>query len=76
MPCLSLKHNDAWMWKRRFPDDENEVLPPSFFMAQDVDIADGGMWFELGISDDFVLFDNFTLTPSAGISGARYYRSA
>ena len=62
---LSLEHNDAWMWKWLFPDNEDGVLNPSFFMAQDVDIADGGMWFELGISHDFELFENFTLTPSA-----------
>lgn len=61
---ISLEHNDAWMWKWLFPDNEDGVLNPTFFMAQDTNIASGSMWFELGISHPFEIFENFTLTPS------------
>lgn len=60
---FSLAHNDAWMWRWLWPNNEDGVLNPSFFFAQDVDIADGGCWMEFGLSHAFGLFDNFTLTP-------------
>jgi hypothetical protein len=61
---LKFEHNDAWMWKWLFPENEEGVLNPSFMMVQDVDLADGGMWFEFGLSHGFEVFKNFTLTPS------------
>ncbi|MFH0980849.1 MAG: TorF family putative porin [Planctomycetota bacterium] len=60
---LLLEHNDAWMWKWLLPDNEDGILNPSFFFAQDVEAADGGSWIEFGLSHDFALFENFTLTP-------------
>jgi len=60
---FSLEHNDAWMWAWLFPNNEDGVLNPSFFFAQDVEAADGGCWMEFGISHDFELVENFTLTP-------------
>ena len=65
---LGLEHNDAWMWKWLFPNNEDGVLNPSFTFAQDVGVADGGCWMELGISHDFELFENFTLTPEATLA--------
>ncbi|MCP4592482.1 MAG: hypothetical protein GY842_17245 [bacterium] len=61
---FSLEHNDAWMWKWLLPDNEDGVLNPSFMFAQDIDVTDGGCWMEFGISHDFEVFENFTLTPS------------
>ncbi|MCP4592646.1 MAG: hypothetical protein GY842_18080 [bacterium] len=61
---FTLEHNDAWMWKWMFPENEDGVLNPSFLFAQDVEVTHGGCWMEFGISHDFELFENFTLTPS------------
>ncbi len=60
---LSVEHNDAWMWKWLFPNNDKGVLNPSFLFAQDVNEADGGVWMELGIKHPFEPFQNFTLTP-------------
>jgi len=61
---ISLEHNDAWMWKWLFPDNEDGVLNPSFFLAHDFDIA-SGVWMEVAISHDFVCpqIPNLTMTP-------------
>jgi hypothetical protein len=59
---LTLAHNDAWMWKWLFPDNEEGVLNPSFYSAWDVDFV-GGLTMEFSFSHDFELFENFTLTP-------------
>ncbi len=64
---ISLAHNDAWMWKWLFPENEDGVLNPSFFLAHDVDEL-GGVWIELAVSHDFELFENFTLTPGAMVA--------
>lgn len=61
---FKLEHNDAWMWTWLFPNNEDGVLNPSFLFAQDVDATGGGCWMEFGINHGFVLFENFTLTPS------------
>ena len=69
-----LDHNDAWMWKWLFPENEKGVLNPSFMFAQDVERADGGCWMELGVKHDFALFENFTLTPAVILAiDHRYY---
>jgi len=59
---ICLAHNDAWMWKWLFPDNEDGVLNPVFSFAHDVDEI-GGVWMELGISHSFEVADNLTLTP-------------
>ncbi len=61
---FSLEHNDAWMWKGLFPDNEDGVLNPSFFFAHDVG-AIPGVWMEFGLSHGFAIpgVDNLTITP-------------
>lgn len=60
---LKLDHNDAWMWKWLFPENEDGVLNPSFFLAQDVGVGAGHVWMEMGISHDFEVVENLTITP-------------
>jgi hypothetical protein len=61
---FSLDHNDAWMWKSLWPDNEEGVLNPSFFMAWDIGSL-LGTWMELSFSHDFDVpgVDNLTITP-------------
>ena len=61
---FSLENNDAWMWKWLWPDNDQGVLNPSFFFAQDVDVTDGGVWMEIGLNHGFALCENLTITPS------------
>lgn len=64
---LSLDHNDAWMWKWMWADNEDGVLNPKFTLYHDVDASGGdAVWMELGFSHDFQLEDcpNVTITPS------------
>jgi hypothetical protein len=55
-------HNDAWMFKWLFPDNDKGILNPYFLFVHDVGSI-GGIWGELGVHHDFELFDNFVLTP-------------
>jgi hypothetical protein len=74
-----LEHNDAWLWKWLWPDNEGGILNPSFFFVQDVGIGAGNaLWIELGISHEFALVENLTLTPSltVGIEHDYYRRFA
>lgn len=59
-----VEHNDAWLWKWLFPENEEGVLNPSFFFAQDFG-AIPGVWMEFGLSHGFAIpgVDNFTITP-------------
>ena len=59
---IALEHNDAWMWQSVWPDNEDGVLNPSFFLAHDVDLI-GGVWIELGLSHGFEICEGLTLTP-------------
>lgn len=61
---LNLEHNDAWLWKWLFPNNEKGVLNPSLLIAQDVGSI-VGTWVEWGISHDFQIpgIDNLTITP-------------
>ena len=61
---VTLEHNDAWMWKWLWPENEEGVLNPSIFYAMDVDAAAGGSWIEFGFSHDFSISEHVTLTPS------------
>jgi hypothetical protein len=67
---IKLAHNDAWLWKCLFPDNEAGVLNPTFFLAQDVGVGAGAVWIELGISHAFTIpcVDNFTITPGYTIA--------
>ncbi|MBP7936208.1 MAG: hypothetical protein KA354_16320 [Phycisphaerae bacterium] len=70
---LKLVHNDAWMWKWLLSQNEEPVLTPSFFLAQDVGVGCGGVWLEFGISHEFAIpgIDNLTITPgyTLGVDG-------
>jgi hypothetical protein len=59
---VALAHNDAWMWKWLFPDNEDGVLNPSFAMYHDPDELNG-VWMEFAVSHTFELIENLTLTP-------------
>lgn len=61
---LSLTHNDAWMWKWLLPNNEDPVLTPSLFLAQDIG-ALAGTWMEYSFSHAFAIpgIDNLTITP-------------
>ena len=52
------------MWKWLFPNNEDGVLNPSFFLAHDFGSI-LGVWMEFGISHDFAIpgIDNLTITP-------------
>ncbi len=61
---IKLEHNDAWMWRKLWPDNEKGVLNPSFFLAHDVGTL-GGVWMEFGVSHDFAVpgIEHLTVTP-------------
>ncbi len=60
---VGLDHNDAWMWKWLWPDNNDGVLNPSLTWAMDVDAAPGGSWIELGVSHEFQVSERCTLSP-------------
>jgi hypothetical protein len=70
---LSFEHNDAWMWKWLFPDNEDGVLNPSLFLVHDVGQAAGAGWYEFGISHGFALPAHVTVTPSFTMAFDRSY---
>lgn len=62
---ITLEHNDAWLWKSLWPDNEDGVLNPTFMLAHDLDASAGNaVWIELGLSHGFELCPDVTLTPS------------
>ncbi len=66
---LGLEHNDAWLWKSLWPDNEDGVLNPSFTLYHDVDASGGNAaWLEFGVSHEFALAPNLTMTAS-GVLG-------
>ena len=65
---VALNHNDAWMWKWLWPDNEDGVLNPSIFYAMDVVATAGGSWLELGVSHDWQVLENLTLTPGITVA--------
>jgi hypothetical protein len=60
---FKLAHNDAWMFKWLFPENEDGVLNPTMLFVQDVGIAAGRTWMEFGISHTFEVVENLTITP-------------
>ena len=70
---ISLSHNDAWMWKWLFPDNEDGILNPSLYYGHDVGQAAGGGWTEFGLSHDFALPAHFTVSPSFTMAFDRNY---
>lgn len=70
---ISLSHNDAWMWKWLFPDNEDGILNPSLYYGHDIGQAAGGGWTEFGISHDFALPLHFTVSPSLTLAFDRQY---
>ncbi|MGB2984757.1 MAG: hypothetical protein WBE26_02650 [Phycisphaerae bacterium] len=76
---LALDHNDAWMWKWLWPDNDKGILNPSFLFVQDVDVGAGNaIWMEIGLSHEFAMFPNVTMTPSwtLGIDHDYYHHFA
>lgn len=61
---VGLEHNDAWMWKWLWADNEDGVLNPFFTFYHDVDQLAGASWMECGFSHDFAVCENVTVTPS------------
>lgn len=59
-----LDHNDAWMWKWLWPENEDGVFNPYLSYAADIDYFNGGAWFEFGVSHDFPVIENLTVTPA------------
>ncbi len=71
---LLFAHNDAWLWKGLFPENEDGVLNPTFLLVHDWDEI-GGVWMEFGLSHTFDVFENFTITPGWLVAiDAGYYR--
>lgn len=62
---FGIEHNDAWMWKGLWPDNEDGILNPSFTLYHDVGASGGSaVWMEFGLSHEFELAPNLTATPS------------
>lgn len=70
---FSIEHNDAWVWKWLWPDNEDGVLNPSIYYAYDWDEARHGSWFDFGFSHDFEAMKNVTITPSLTLSADHGY---
>lgn len=62
---FGLEHNDAWMWKSLWPDNDDRVLNPSFAFYQDFDLGAGNaIWIEFGLSHEFAINERLSVTPS------------
>ena len=61
---IRVDHVDAWMWHWLWPDNEEGVLNPFVAYSHDVQAAAGGSWIDAGVSHDFAVLENLTLTPS------------
>ncbi len=65
---VKLDHNDAWLWKGLWPDNEDGILNPFIAYYHDVRYAAGGGWLEFGGSHSFEIFPNFTATPGVTLA--------
>jgi len=73
---VSIDHNDAWMWKWLYPDNEDGVLNPSLALYHDVGVGAGdAAWVEFGLSHEFEVAEDLTITPSwtLGIDHTYYH---
>ncbi len=73
---FQLEHNDAWMWTWLWAENEEGVLSPSFYFAQDLDVTPGAIWMEVGFSHEFELSEYVYLTPSYTIAIDHRYLDA
>lgn len=60
---VGFEHDDAWMWKWLWADNEDAVLSPFFTFYHDVDQLAGASWIECGFRHDFSIRENLTVTP-------------
>jgi hypothetical protein len=60
---FTLEHNDAWMWKWLWPENEDGILNPTLNFAHDLDLTPGAIWIDVGISHEFEVIENLTVTP-------------
>lgn len=58
-----VEHNDAWMWKWLWPDNEDGILNPYVEYWQDTHLVAPGAWIQFGVSHDFEVAPSFTVTP-------------
>ncbi len=63
-------HNDAWMWKWLWPDNNKGVLNPFIFVAQNLNEAGGGIAGLLGIKHNFSVpgVEALTLVPQFSVA--------
>ncbi|MBI5864211.1 MAG: hypothetical protein HZB38_06865, partial [Planctomycetes bacterium] len=61
---LRLDHNDAWMWKWLWADNEDGVLNPYVAYWQDADLVSRGSWWQFGFSHDFEITEELVCRPS------------
>lgn len=62
---FGLDHNDAWLWKKWWPDNEEGVFNPTFKFYQDTRTAGANtVWMEIGLSHEFQVCSHTTMTPS------------
>ncbi len=61
---MYLVHNDAWLWKSLFPDNDEGILNPSFLFSHDFGTL-AGVWMEFGLSHTFPVpgIENLSVTP-------------
>jgi hypothetical protein len=60
---LCLEHNDAWAYRWLGYQGEEGILNPMLAFYQDMHTS-GGTWLDLGVSHDFEVVKNLTITPS------------
>ncbi|MCC6358229.1 MAG: hypothetical protein IT450_05765 [Phycisphaerales bacterium] len=59
-----VEHNDAWMWKWLWPENEDGIVNPYVAYWQDTHLVAPGSWIQFGFSHDFEVTPSFTLTPA------------
>ncbi len=59
-----IEHNDAWMWKGLWPENEGGVFNPYLSYWQDADLISHAAWWQFGFSHEFEVLPDVTLTPT------------
>lgn len=59
-----VEHNDAWMWKWLWPDNEEGILNPHVQYSQDTRLVAPGSWWQFGFNHDFAATPSLTITPN------------